>query len=179
MTSNKRTRFGRVCLSDDPGHGKVVSPYDEDFWSNIEDGIKPAVEALYHRNYLTISSCQGHRWFLKPYVDVAFYNEESAEEFRRALKFLEPDITTVIKPATEFNNGSDGNNPKLFHTQTINGLNIIFNRSYDNYIIVRVSVELNLGGFACWKYLRNVTYRRAHLVATLADAIQHLPFYEM
>ena len=53
---------GRIYL--DIKDGKLtansVSPYSEKFWLNIENGIKPLVEAFYKKRYLTYSSCESH-----------------------------------------------------------------------------------------------------------------------
>jgi hypothetical protein len=62
-TLNYKHKDGRIyaSLTDKENYAAVtVSPFHEEFDSQIEDGIKDLVYAFIEKNYIVMSSCQGH-----------------------------------------------------------------------------------------------------------------------
>ena len=58
---NIRGETGIINSQGKPGFGsELVDCRDNEFWINIEDGIKSTVEAIVHAGLFTVSSCQGH-----------------------------------------------------------------------------------------------------------------------
>lgn len=76
---NKKNKDGRINRFD-PKTGiysaNSVSPHANDFLQlNIEEGIKPVVEALLNKGYYTYSSCAGHCLSDRRFVGIAFPNQ--------------------------------------------------------------------------------------------------------
>lgn len=58
---NVKGSDGSINLGGMPGYASaLVDCRDADFLENIEEGIRPTVEALVRAGFLTVSSCQGH-----------------------------------------------------------------------------------------------------------------------
>jgi hypothetical protein len=57
---NVRQPNGRINVEGTDNLAVSVSPSSPEFYENIEDGIKPVVEAFVSKGYFPISSCQGH-----------------------------------------------------------------------------------------------------------------------
>ena len=77
--NNTLHKNGRIYMKiDDNGNlfANSVSPYSEQFLSNIEEKIKPLVTALHNKRYLTYSSCEGHGLSYRRYVGIAFADEK-------------------------------------------------------------------------------------------------------
>ena len=63
---NKKNKDGSVNSYQEKGklgHGYTVSKCHPKFRDQIEDKIWPGVKALNKKNYLTITSCEGHSYF--------------------------------------------------------------------------------------------------------------------
>lgn len=86
---NKQWPDGRIYGLSKEGQytSHSVSPYSKHFSKNIEKNIQPLVFALKEKNYLTISSCEGHSIYFKRYVTVIFPSKETALEFKERLPF--------------------------------------------------------------------------------------------
>jgi hypothetical protein len=59
----------------------TVSPYHPNFKSQIEPGVWPIVEQLINKNYLTVSSCEGHGTDSKLTVSLVFKDTNDAQKF--------------------------------------------------------------------------------------------------
>jgi hypothetical protein len=88
-THNKKHSDGRIyALSQDGSYSShSVSPYAKSFLDNIEEKIKPLILALKDKNYLSISSCEGHTIYFKRYVTLVFPSKATALEFQSRLPF--------------------------------------------------------------------------------------------
>jgi hypothetical protein len=76
---NKKSKDGRINRFD-PKTGiysaNSVSPHADNFLQlNIEEGIKPVVQALLNKGYYTYSSCAGHCLSDRRFVGIAFPNQ--------------------------------------------------------------------------------------------------------
>ena len=83
---NYKHKDGRIYashLDDDENYTAVtVSPFHPKFETQIEDGIKEIVFPLINKNYIVISSCEGHDQYLdNPAVRLAFANENDRDYF--------------------------------------------------------------------------------------------------
>lgn len=107
-THNKKWDDGRIyALSQDGSYSShSVSPYAKSFLDNIEEKIKPLILALKDKNYLSISSCEGHTIYFKRYVTLVFPSKATALEFQsrlpfKKLKFNLRHCTEVLNNAVE------------------------------------------------------------------------------
>jgi len=80
---NYKHKDGRIYASDSDKGGDLylavsVSPYHPKFEEQVEDGIKDMVFAFLNKNYMTVSSCEGHyKNFNSSNVVLAFpYSED-------------------------------------------------------------------------------------------------------
>lgn len=62
-----------------------VSQYSKLIDDNVEDGIKPVVQALHRRKYLTAGSCQSHKAGEKRWVCLLFYSYALREQFKEEM----------------------------------------------------------------------------------------------
>lgn len=102
---NKKWKDGRIYHLDKDGKysSHSVSPYSRHFEFNIEDNIKDLVLALKSKNYLSISSCEGHGLYFRRYVTIIFPSKETAEDFKLSLPFK---LTYKLQHATKVLNNS-------------------------------------------------------------------------
>jgi hypothetical protein len=194
---NRRYPNGRICAfysdDDDLYTAVSISPYHEQFNSQIEDGIKDIVNALIDKNYMTISSCEGHDWswdnpfvriavtsieesralgeyFLSiPFVTVNSFEQSANNEF-----YVENGVTKV-RPldATRYDSKSEA--------ATINRL---YFRSHDNYCFLDIKLfEYKEEPFWISLIHRYITrYKKSKYLNSvklqLLKAIENLPVYE-
>lgn len=59
----------------------IVSPYDDNFFDEIEGGVKDAVQILLDLGYLPISSCDGNHSFNQAAHITVVLNDEQAANF--------------------------------------------------------------------------------------------------
>lgn len=87
---NYKHKDGRIYASK-PGEDYIaitVSPFHKEFDSQIEDGIKDLVHAFVEKNYIVMSSCQGHEGLLSfAFVKIAFADELDREYLIEQLKY--------------------------------------------------------------------------------------------
>jgi hypothetical protein len=75
---NYKHKDGRIYASDSDRGGDLylavsVSPYHPKFEEQVEDGIKDMVFAFLNKNYMTVSSCEGHyKSFNSAQITLAF-----------------------------------------------------------------------------------------------------------
>ena len=123
---NRRNSDGSVnmlWMEGTNANGIDVSPFMDNFRDQVEDTIWPAVSALLSRNYLTVTSCEGHTLHDSAFVTVSFPSTATADKFINAvtglLVYAEYDDT--ITSSTE-------------------RLNQLFLKNYAEYYHVRVGV---------------------------------------
>lgn len=108
---NKKQTDGRINRFD-PTTGvysaNSLSPFSENFLDlNVEDGIKPLVEALIKKGYFTYSSCAGHCLIDRRFVGIAFHNEVAKIRFLNQMKFLESHSVVFKELDSVINQQSD------------------------------------------------------------------------
>lgn len=150
---NRKFPNGRICFvdsDDDELYTAIsVSPYHEQFSTQIEDGIKDIVYAFIDKNYMPISSCEGHDWswdttFVKiavtsedearrigsyfsniPYVSIDYYDRSANNEF-----YVENGITRVRLL-----------NPERYNAKSeAESINRLYFRKYDNYYFLNINL---------------------------------------
>jgi hypothetical protein len=194
---NRKHPNGRICVvdsdDDDLYTAVSVSPYHELFSSQIEDGIKDIVYAFINKNYMPISSCEGHDWswdttFVRlavtsmqeadvlgayfasiPFVTVHSYVQSANNEF-----YVENGVTKVrpLDPA-RYNAKSEAT--------TINRL---YFRNHSDYCFLNINlfeykeepfwssiVQRYIMRYKKLKYLNSIKIQ-------LLTAIENLPLYE-
>lgn len=194
---NRKHPSGRICLvesEDDDLYAAIsVSPYHELFDTQIEDGIKDIVYALIDKNYMPISSCEGHDWswdnaFVKlavvsmeeahklgeyfssiPFITVNCYEKSANNEF------YEEDGVTKVRPL----------NPTKYDAKSeVNSINRLYFRNHNNYCFLDINLfEYTNTPFWSSFVRRYITrYKKSkHLKSVklqLLTAIENLPFYE-
>ena len=152
---NSKNKDGRINYGTD-SNGRIlshsVSPYAKTFWSNIEQGIKPLVEALYNKMFLTISSCEGHDYTSRRFVAVVLPSEDYAKLLARQIgnmTFLEYDIfhcskymnqvldvNEKINKVKDIGRVEDGMNADM----AVVTLNAMYHRGYDNYYVLEIII---------------------------------------
>jgi len=137
---------GRIHASPSPDKYYAVSAsvYLPEFRSQIEDGVWPIVNELIQKNYLPVSSCEGHHW-TRLFVCVVFGNKEEADQFATTLKaaikaptFFVRTLETYAKHKASISSGEleltktgqADQKQEAFH------LNKLFLRNYEKYHFV-------------------------------------------
>ncbi len=123
---NRRNSDGSINMLWAEGNntnGIDVSPFVSEFREQIEDDIWPAVKALLDRNYLTVTSCQGHTLYDSAFVTVSFPNTDIADKFINMVR----DIVVYA----EYDNTITSSTDRLNH---------LFLKNYTEYYHVRVGV---------------------------------------
>lgn len=165
---NKQWPDGRIYgLSKDGQYtSHSVSPYSKHFSQNIEEKIKPLVFALKEKNYLTISSCQGHGIYFKRYVTIIFPSKETALEFKnkfpfKKLKFNLNHCSEVLNNSLEIDNqGNILNSKKEMRQNTkessVEYINFFSKRNYaDAWLLEMIISDQIKHEEGIWKYFKN------------------------
>ncbi len=144
---------------DDSGqlYANSVSQFSEIFWQNIEPKIKPLIEILHKKRYLSYSSCQGHGFTFRRYVGLAFADKESRQYFADFIMNLKIKgikvnyLDSVINQKVEIKNDKL-NYIKKFNKEEmeirktkekeseINTFNIEFHRNYTEYYFLELII---------------------------------------
>ena len=161
--NNIKNKNGRIYLKiDDNGmlYANSISPYSEKYMDNIELKIKPLIEALYKKRYLTYSSCEGHGLSYRRYVGLAFANEDSREYVSKKIMGLKlpgvyvkkmDSVSNMLlekdkKGYPVFANKKDlnKNNEEAiineYREKEINTFNTQFHRNYENYVFLEIVI---------------------------------------
>lgn len=150
---------GRINMGIDANgvlYANSVSPYSETFLANIEPKIKPLVEALHKKRYLTYSSCDGHGNTFRRYVGLAFADDESREYVARQIEKLRLPGVKIKYMDTVSNMKIDAAMSKRIkysgkmspaETKTeeqsrleIEGFNVQFHRNYESYVFLEIII---------------------------------------
>lgn len=167
-THNKKWEDGRIyALSKDGSYSShSVSPYSKSFLDNIEEKIKPLVLALKDKNYLSISSCEGHTIYFKRYVTLVFPSKETALQFQsqmpfKRIKFVLKHCTEVLNNAVETDEyGNILNTKKIEPVDNKEGsieyINYLIKRSYADAWLLEVIISDQIHHSDGWsKYFKN------------------------
>lgn len=133
-----------------------VSPYNEKFRTQIEDGVWDIVEVLCRKNYLPVSSCAGHNiWNSNLYFTVVFGDELSATKYSQMFSDIDGVTVKVLRTMANVKQvigetkvswtPLDEQEHSLYHEYK--DLNRLFGRNYDEYWYVRVDLFANKPGW--------------------------------
>jgi hypothetical protein len=91
---NQRMSSGRIVVPGSDNIGRFVSPKEEDFLKNIEQGVFDLVVACLSRGFVTVSSCEGHpEDFDNREVTLAFRSKIEIEKFKPLVNDFRTTIT--------------------------------------------------------------------------------------
>ena len=149
----------------------TISPYYENFQSQIEEGVWPAVSILVNKGYLPISSCEGHRGRGPYYVTLAFGDEEILNNFIIHLKSTTIMGLTWVVTDTIANTRAnlklgkfnfqklilEGNDDITYHIGEIRCFNKLFSRNYSSYKFVRITLfdQVSIPRWKLIKFLKS------------------------
>jgi hypothetical protein len=194
---NRKHPSGRICVcdSDDDELNTAVSvrPYHELFSSQIEDGIKDIVYAFVNKNYMPVSSCEGHDWaWDSTFVKLAVTSMQEADELAAYFTSI-PYVTVDIyeqSANTEFyvENGVTKARPldpnRYDAKSEADTINRLYFRHHNNYCFLNINLfEYKAEPF--WSSILQryiMRYKKAkYLNSTkqqILKAIENLPIYE-
>lgn len=184
---------GRIYSSKpgEPYYAVTVSPFNKNFSSQIEPGIFPIVKILLDKNYLPVSSCEGHgsiRFSDPPTVRIAFGSEESAKDFINffenvdyiSLKLLEKSANVM----QYYENGQFRYMPIDVDSivETPNDVNNLFMRNYTRVWYVNLQIIPKLSAIELLKdmFFKKVSDRyRAQYVNLLVEKLKMIDPYPL
>jgi hypothetical protein len=146
---NYKHKNGRIYAStgssDDNYIAVSVSPYHPKFDTQIEDGIKDIVISLIEKNYLTLSSCEGHDdGWNSMMVKLAFVDEEDRDKFIDHFKHIKNLSFKLDSKASNVRLFFQNQKLKMERTEPIederqtNGINDLYFRKYKRYCFLDV-----------------------------------------
>lgn len=186
-------RDGRIYASSpsEPYFAVSVSPLNPEFNKQIEAGILPVVMALLQRNYLPISSCEGHG-DSRSFVRIVFGSDQSADEFIKEFGTME--YVTLRKIQTSANivqwweNGQphwraqhqDEITNRNFESQDIN---LLYKRNYVSVCYVDLSLyDMNQSFwnfFKRQKIIKDIKSNKSQRLDYIRDRILSMKDYEL
>lgn len=155
---NKRHYSGRInygSADSSRGAAHTVCPYTPHFLENIEEGIKPVVEALFYKGYLTYSSCAGHDAYEPRYVGLAFKDALAREKVQTLISkrywfwilFRQLNLTNLSSVVNMKVAEVDGKYTPLGKTEEsftseaeTNYFNILFYRRFTSWVFLRIRI---------------------------------------
>jgi hypothetical protein len=190
---NYRHRDGRIYASNpsEPYFAVSVSPLNPEFANQIEAGILPVVMALLQRNYLPISSCEGHG-DSRSFVRIVFGSDQSADEFINEFGTME--YVTLEKLQTSANivqwweNGQPHWRPKYNDEITNSNLetqeiNLLFKRNYVQVCYVDINLyDVNQkfwDFFKRQKMIKDIMSNKKQRLDCIRDRILSMKVYEL
>jgi len=190
---------GRIYASK-PGesyYAVTVSPLNPGFENQIEAGILPVVKALLEKNYLPISSCEGHHDLgqgdTRSFVRIAFGSDESADKFinefgcmtyvtLEKFKTSANIIQEWIDDVPRWRSAKEGEfiNQNLEHQD----INFMFKRNYTQ--VCYVDLNLHDGRhypfwafIKRWKMHRDIKANKHTRIQKIKDRILSMKYYEL
>jgi hypothetical protein len=190
---NYRHRDGRIYASSpsEPYFAVSVSPLNPEFTNQIEAGILPVVMALLQRNYLPISSCEGHG-DSRSYVRIVFGSDQSANEFVNEFGSME--YVTLRKLHTSANIVQWWHNGKPHwrarHQDEISNLNLesqeinlLYKRNYSSVCYVDLSLydtdQKFWQVFKQHKVMKDIRTNKSRRLHSIRDRILSMKDYEL
>lgn len=150
LAPNFKHKDGRIYASKpgEPYWVYTVAPYHANFKSQIEDGVWTLVNQLNKKNYMTVSSCEGH-YFHDDCIRVSliFITFKEAKKFiKRCSKIegwffkIENKKRSIWKSNSDNNGNVVDSQYKIIQKEEMKGIfdhyNTIFYRNYDEYTFV-------------------------------------------
>ena len=190
---NYRHRDGRIYASNpsEPYFAVSVSPLNPEFENQIESCILPVVMALLQRNYLPISSCEGHG-DSRSFVRIVFGSDQSADEFINEFGTME--YVTLEKLQTSANivqwweNGQPHWRAKYNDEITNSNLeaqeiNLLFKRNYVQVCYVDINLyDVNQkfwDFFKRQKMIKDIMSNKKQRLDCIRDRILSMKVYEL
>jgi hypothetical protein len=132
----------------DPYVAVTVSPYHENFRSQIEDLVWPAIESLLNKGYLTVSCCGGHKdpWW-EYYIIIAVGTEDQLKSLVSNLEKVENTKIEIFSKMANVYQYFENDKIKYRKSDELErslveeykDLNILFNRNYNQYHYIKLS----------------------------------------
>jgi hypothetical protein len=129
-----------------------VSPINDNFRSQIEDGVWDIVNSLIQKNYFTLSSCEGHYFEGSIRFIIAIPNLEFAEQIKKLFSSLKYVTAEIRETSANINiDLSDPKKPKFSRMKVedfgfeeeAEDINNMYMRSYKRYWFLRVYMYKN------------------------------------
>lgn len=160
QVNNVKHNNGRIYMKIDKD-GKLfansVSPYSDKYMDNIEQKIKPLVNAFHKKRYLTYSSCEGHGLTFRRYIGLAFADQDSriyvVEQINKLnlpgvyCKLIESVANQKIKYTNKgdtlfVDKYTDPNSEEIkdIRKNEVSTFNIQFHRQYDSYYFLEIII---------------------------------------
>ena len=162
-----------------------MSPYSEDFEKCLDPKMRRLVMALVEKNYLPLSSCEGHSIYEGRDVVLAFPNYMEALLFSTAIRASKVPVrfTNYDDPA-EFMNASlelddEGNVLNLVQKKgktedAVLSLNQMFYKKYDKYHLLHMHLAEDGGGIKSTLYKKLLLDRNTRKLAKFIEK-KHFP----
>lgn len=178
-SGNIRHEDGRIFQHGD-GVSVTVSPYAPDFIDNVEDDIRPLIQAFIAKGYLPYSSCAGHTYEKRRFVAIAFSNYDDAIHFCVDAfdKYFNEECAKIVVIETKDVIEEYEHDSEITREEQINYLNQIFMRGYEDYWMVEISIGKNSHEDKKLTKLKE-KYRDEATEKLIKFINEELPFYAM
>jgi hypothetical protein len=188
---NYKHADGRIYASNpsETYYAVTVSPSNPKFRSQIEDGVFPVVEALLNKNYLPISSCEGHGTG-QLFVKVSFGTKESAEKFIAAFGVVEDVVLDYSTAAANVTQQIHHNRVTFERKQVdeyigseVMDTNMIYNKDYKQVFYVDIILYKRYTGILEFIKRHFASSKRTEMkpirVLQIVQRLQELDYYEL
>lgn len=173
----------------EPYYAVTVSPLNKKFESQIEKNIFPLVKCFIEKNYLTVSSCEGHSLKEDPQVRVVFGSLESAEKFFNYFKDIKNLEITILEYSANVDqflkNGKFHYSPKEIEKssfQEVQDINRLFYRNYKKVFYVNLKIKNEKGivnFFMNFLFPQKIEIYRLNKINELVEKAKNMDYYEL
>jgi hypothetical protein len=190
---NYRHKDGRIYASSpsESYFAVSVSPLNPEFNNQIEAGILPVVMALLQRNYLPISSCEGHG-DSRSFVRIVFGSERSADEFINEFGTMEYVTLKKLHTSANIVQWWENGRPhwRAQHQDEITNLNLetqeinlLYKRNYASVCYVDINLyDVNQrfwDFFKRQKMMRDIQINKSRRLQAIKDKILSMKDHEL
>ncbi len=187
---NYKHKDGRIYASKpgDPYFAVSVSPLNPKFTEQIEEGILPVVEALLEKNYLPISSCEGHNDG-RSFVRIVFGSEESADEFIEEFGTMPYVKLTKLYTSANIIQFWQNDKPQWRSSEYSSAsleaqdINLLYKRNYSSVVYVDIVLyemeEGILKFFHRRKAIKDLRTNKKQRLQDITNRIKQLKIYEL
>ena len=190
---NYRHRDGRIYASNpsEPYFAVSVSPLNPEFENQIESGILPVVMALLQRNYLPISSCEGHG-DSRSFVRIVFGSDQSADEFINEFGTMEYVTLEKLQTSANIVQWWENDQPHWrakYNDEITNSnleaqeINLLFKRNYVQVCYVDINLyDVNQkfwDFFKRQKMIKDIMSNKKQRLDCIRDRILSMKVYEL
>lgn len=190
-TPNYRHRDGRIYASrpGEPYFAVTVSPLNPMFDSQIEPGIAPVVHALLEKNYLPVSSCQGHG-DSRAFVRIAFGSEDSRDQFVQEFGTMEYVTLSKLKYSANVVQYWEQGRPKwraLYESETVRrdleavDVNYLYRKNYQTICYADITLYETKQGiwhfFSRQRMINDLHRNKSRRIQMIVDRIKSMQEY--